>query len=236
MTAQFSSPLSSHHLRHSLKRGLARQAIAVAGQQQADHSAAFAEFRRLAPNRKALERCAQRFRIASGTVLAGISDGRLILVLRNLCNVQTRADGVEAFREDALIYTRFIVLLGKGGMATWINRASFSLHALERFVERSDCAIGPDILPMIDVEAVALLRRAMACDLIEQDDDCFIRARAEGVWAGSIDQALPDQSWDVARDDACVPTFSARTFLGPAEMRPAVWLRWQTDPNLSLTS
>ena len=45
MTTQFSSPFSSRHLRRSLKRGLARQANAVAGQQQADHSAAFAEFR-----------------------------------------------------------------------------------------------------------------------------------------------------------------------------------------------
>jgi hypothetical protein len=234
MTAQFSSPFSTRHLRRSLKRGLARQAIAVAGQRQADHKAAFAEFRRIAPNRKALERCVQRLRLASGTVSAGISDGRLILVLRNLCNVQTRSDGVEAFREDALIYTRIVVLLGRGGMATWINRASFSLHALERFVERSDCVIGPDLLPIIDTEAVALLRRAMAGDLIEQDDDSFIRARAEGVWAGSLDEASPDQSWAVSRDDACVPTFSARTFLGPSEMRPAVWLRWQTDPLLTL--
>lgn len=81
-----------------------------------------------------------------------------------------------------------------------------------------------------------MLRHAMDGALIEQEDDCYLRARAEGVWAGSLDHASPDPGWAMNRDDACVPTFSARTFLGPGEVRPAVWLRWQTDPSLSLVA
>jgi hypothetical protein len=33
-----------------------------------------------------------------------------------------------------------------------------------------------------------------------------------------------------------VPTFSARTFLGPEQMSPCVWLRWQDDTRLSLAA
>jgi hypothetical protein len=236
MTAQFSSQFSNRHLRRSLKRGLARQAIASAGKMQADHAAIFAEVRQLAPNRKAIERCVRRLRAGCGVVSTRLAGDRLIVVLRNLCVMQTRLVGVDAFQENALVYTRIVVSPGKRRMGSWINRGSFSLHAMERFVERTDCAIGSDILPAVDAEAVLMLRRAMDGDLIEQDDDCYLRARAKGVWAGSLDKTTPDQGWAMGRDDACVPTFSARTFLGPGEMRPEVWLRWQTDPSLTIAA
>lgn len=76
-----------------------------------------------------MERCVQRLWTGCGVVSAGLAGERLVVVLRNLCIVRTRSDGVDAFREDALIYTRIVALPRKGRMSTWINRASFSLHA-----------------------------------------------------------------------------------------------------------
>lgn len=236
MAVPSSCPFSTRQLRRSLKRGLARQAMAAARARQADHEPVFAELRRLAPSRKAMERCVLRLRKCLGIVSAGLAGDRLVVVMRNCCVLHTKAEGIEAFREDALIYTRIVAAPGKQKVGILINRVSFSRHALERFVERGDCAVDREILPIIDAEAAAMLRHAMEGELFEQNEDGYLRARAEGVWAGSLDHGLPDADWAMARSDACVPTFSARTFLGPDEMRPEVWLRWQADPSLSLAA
>jgi hypothetical protein len=41
-----------------------------------------------------------------------------------------------------------------------------------------------------------------------------------------------EDDWGLfGRGDMKLPVFSARTFLGEAEMRPVVWIRWRNDPN-----
>lgn len=121
-------------------------------------------------------------------------------------------------------------------MGISINRANFSLHALERFIERGSCDLGPRVLEAADAEAMALMKHALQNNLIEHDGDEYLQGREQGVWAGSLDLTKPEPEWRTAREDACIPTFSSRTFLGPDEMKPCVWLRWQNDPRLSLVA
>ena len=234
MIPPLSPSFGALYLRRSLKRGLARQAVATARKTQADHLMVFADINRLGPSRRAMERSILRLRKAKGVVSAGLAESSMVLILRNACILLTRADGVDAFQEDGLIYTRIVVTVAKGRLTTLINRASFSLHALERFVERSDCGLGADYVAFVDTEAKTLLRSAMNEDIIEHNDDSYVRARAEGVWAGSPDWTVPEPDWGFARTDPGVPTFSARTFLSPDAMKPEVWLRWKADPCLAL--
>jgi hypothetical protein len=232
MNVQSSPPSGARHRRLSLKRGLARQVVTAAAKAQADHEVIFAQIRRMAPNQRAMERTVLRLRRASGVICAGIAKGSVVVVLRNVCTMLTRTEGVEAFTEEAVIYTRVAALPKKGKVVFWINRASFSLHTLERFIERSNCDLGAGILHVVDAEAVLLLRRVVQGGLFEQDGDEYLPAN-EGVWAGSLDVTRPEPSWHIVQD-ATIATFSARTFLGPEQMKPCVWLRWRDDPRLSL--
>lgn len=236
MTVKFSHSSDSRLLRRSLKRGYARQVISTARRSQAEHHGIFAELYSMSPNRRGKERTVRRLRKAPGVVSAGIATDRVVVVLRNACAMVTRSEGVDVFTEDAVIYTRVTVLPEKQKVITWINRANFSLHALERFIERSGCALGPGVVDAIDAEAETLLRSVIQGRLLEQDGDEYLRARETGVWAGSQDVTSADQGWRFEQEEALIPTFSARTFLSPDEMKPEVWLRWQDNPRLSMVA
>jgi hypothetical protein len=227
MTIQFSTAKEPRHLRLSLKRGLARQAVSKAQKAQADDAAIFSELRSVSPNRRSMERSVLRLRKSHGVVRAGIFNGRMIVVFRHACAI---------FSENALIYTRVSVFAGKGKLGMWINRVSFNQHALERLIERSRCRIRPDFLSSVDAEAAAALKLAQDGEWIEDDGDDYIPSRENGVWAGSLDFSSPDPEWGLQKAGAQIPVFSARTFLGPEEMKPSVWLRWQDDPCLSFVA
>jgi hypothetical protein len=237
MVAQVSPSAISPYLRRSLKRGFAREAFARAKQDQADHAAIFRTFSQTSPNRCGLERAVIRLRRMGGVALAGITTGRLVVVLRNSCTVVTRTADVDVFTEEGLIYSRLTVEIGKGGVTTQINRATFCLHALERLVERSACQLGRHFFATVDTEAAAVLRQSMTGNSIEHDGDSYVLARESGIWAGSHDLTDPEPEWGGLMNPAAkVPTFSVRTFLGPDEMKPCLWLRWQEDPRLSMAA
>jgi hypothetical protein len=167
-----------------------------------------------------------------GVVRAAIgSEGRgLVVVLRNACEIRTRTEATDLFSEFSLLFTRVSAVAQRDSVHFGINRATFCLHALERLVERSQSPLDPSFLATVDAEAVVLLRAGASSSRIEHDGDCYIRAGTTGVWAGSFDETPPEPEWGAS---VGVPTFSARTFLSPNEMKPAVWLRWQLDPALS---
>lgn len=233
---QFSAAKEPRQLRLSLKRGLARQAVSKAQKAQADDAAIFSELRSVSPNRRSMERSVLRLRKSRGVVRAGIADDKMIVVFRHVCAMLTRQDGVDLFSENALIYTRVSASAGKGKLGIRINRVSFNQHALERLVERSRCRIRPDFLSSVDAEAVAALKLAQDGEWIEDNGDDYIQSRENGVWAGSLDFSSAEPEWGLQQADAQIPVFSARTFLGPEEMKPSVWLRWQDDPCLSFVA
>jgi hypothetical protein len=233
---------ASSSLRMSLRRGLARQAMAHAAQDDADVPAIIAAGRALRPNPKSRARLARRLKRMGGIVrvLQGAEGRNLVVILRNCCNVLTRSGTQDLFRESALVYTRLELLPVRGRTRFHLTRASFCLHALERLVERGPVALECPLLPAVDAEAVALLRGLVSGADFVDGDDAYCPARVPGVWAGSHDHAALEGEWGLVRacdracDDPGVPIFSVRTFLGPGEMRPTVWLRWRDDPALSL--
>ncbi len=210
--------------------------MSTARRAQADDAAIIGELRRMGPNRRAMERTARRIRRAPGVILAGISGRRVVVVLRSVCSALTRRDGMDAYSEDVLMYLRVSISSSRKRVSMAINGASFCLHALERLIERSSCEMKDGFLGVVDAEAALLLKRTVDGGSFEQDEDQYVAAKQEGVWAGSLDTAVPGPDWNLGMDLTQVPTFSVRTFLGADQMKPTVWLRWRSDPRLSLAA
>ena len=224
--------LSSRHARPSLKRGLARQAFGHAATQGADLPDLFRSLVELRPNPKALEREARRLARRPGVLRVARRPSGLTVMARNLREMTNSAQSVELFSESAIVYTHILAEIRGGSLRFGIWRTSFCLHAVERLVERSAIPLDRAVLPALDTEFIAIARNASADRIIREDDERFVQGVETGLWAGGLDDSAPEPDWPF--EDAKVPIFSARTFLGPNEMRPTVWLRWQDAEHLRM--
>ena len=236
MTAMPARIAPSADLCRALKRGRAREALAHAGAEDADLATLFRLAVDLRPNPRNLTRMARRLARLPGVLrVTAAEGGGLILLARNLRRVVTRAEAAELFAEEALLYTRIGLVPGRRSPGFTLLRASFCLHALERLVERSAVPLDAPLLPTLDAEADRLLRRLATGGMIEDAGDQFLPARAEGVWAGSLDETSLEPDWNlVPTAETPLRLFSARTFLGPDQMRPTLWAKWRGDPALSV--
>jgi hypothetical protein len=220
-------------VRASLKRGLARQALAVAEQQGADLPALFALAAGLRPNPKGLERTAARLWSRAGVTRVALTACRksLRFTARAVRQVEARVEGETAFHETGLIYVRAQVEMSGGQPGFRLCAVSFCCHALERLVERSDLPLDADFLSRIDAEAQSIFLGWDRAARIIDDGDEYYSAAVPGVWAGGHDGMTLDADWGLSTEAApSVPIFSARTFLSASEMRPTVYLRWKNDP------
>ena len=224
------SPFVATHLRVSLKRGLARQAVDQAEAQAADMARLVTLAREFRPNPKAMARLAARLRVLKGVLRVTAEGASLTVTARLVREVQMQVEGATLFQETGLIYHRLRISL-VGGMLTVLPSAvSFSRHALERLVERSDLALDRPILPEVDLAARRILRAWDAGALITEGGDLFAPAPRSGLWAGGIDEMDLEADWGLASRAMSLQVFSARTFLSETEMRPTLWLRWRDDP------
>jgi len=232
--------LTAAHLRLSLKRGLARQAVAEAARQAPDMAHLVRQAAEFRPNPKALARMAARLSALSGVVRVASGGGgkALSVTARSVRDVQMQVDGAEVFRETGLIYHRLTLRMAAGFVGFQPAAVSFSPHALERLVERSHLPLDRPLLPLIDQAAVALFRQWDRKALIEEEGAQFCPAEHpgawSGVWAGGIDEMTLEADWGLASRAMALPTFSVRTFLSEAQMRPTLWLRWRDDPTCRL--
>lgn len=219
-------------LRLSLKRGLARQAIALADRDAPDLPGLFRLAAGLRPNPRAVERLAPRLRDRPGVIrVARTGDGKgLSFMTRVVREVDARVEGRTAFRETGLIYLRTKVCMSGSRLGFFLSAVSFSCHALERLVERSDLDLVAALLPQVDREACAIFRGWDRGARIDDAGDEFYPAVRPGLWAGGHDEMRLDPDWKLFNACGRLPLFSARTFLSEAEMRPTVWLRWKNDP------
>lgn len=219
-------------LRVSLKRGLARQAIATADRSAPDMPALIRMAAGLRPNAKAVERLALRLKGRPGVAhVAMARNGKaLTFVTRAVREVEARVEGETAFHETGLIYLRATVGMTGPLLGFRLSAVSFCAHALERLVERSEIDLHTALLPQVDAEARAIFRGWDRAARIMEAGDEYYPAATPGLWAGGHDEMALHP--DLQLFNACgrLPIFSARTFLSPAEMRPTVWLRWANDP------
>jgi hypothetical protein len=232
---QACADFSKASIRIALKRGLARQTIAQAV--EADTAQIFGQLAELRRNYKSQERLAERLQRQVGVVRLAKRDAGMVIFLRNQRQMISRVEDTDAFAEETLFYTRISVRITRNGPSFHIARASLTSHALERLVERSAVAIDRPLLDAVDAEAVTILRHAAKARLIEDGEDHYAAGLQPGVWAGRVDLSDPEPEWGLSysNPEARVPVFSARTFLGPEQMRPTLWLRWKDDPSLSLS-
>lgn len=219
-------------LRVSLKRGLARQAIAMADRNAPDLASLFRLAASLRPNTKAVERLAVRLRGRPGVSRVTMSrDGKsLTYTARAVRDLDAQVGGETVFQETGIIYLRVTVAFTGHCLGFHVSAISFCRHALERLVERSDLGLDAALLPQIDIEAQAIHIGWDRAVLIEEAGDEYFPAVTPGLWAGSFDEMVLDQASSLATGLGWFPVFSVRTFLSEAEMRPTVWLRWKDDP------
>ena len=219
-------------LRLALKRGLARQATALADRDAPDLPGLFRLAAGLRPNLKGVERLAPRLRDRPGVIrVARTGDGKgLTFITRAVREVDARVEGQTAFRETGLIYLRARVGMFGSRLSIQLSAISFSCHALERLVERSDLDLEAALLPQVDAEAREIFRGWDSGARIEEAGDEFYPAARPGLWAGGHDEMQLEPDWNLRNACGRLPVFSARTFLSEAEMRPTVWLRWKNDP------
>lgn len=219
-------------LRVSLKRGLARQAIAAADRSAPDLPGLFRLAADMRPNAKGVERLALRLKGRPGVVrVAMATNGKgLTFIARAVREVEARVEGETAFQETGLIYLRATVSMIGGGLRVHLTAVSFCCHALERLVERSDHDFQSPLLPRVDAEAQTIFRGWDRAAGIEEAGDEYYPAATRGLWAGGHDEMELDRGWHLFNACGRLPIFSARNFLSEAEMRPTVWLRWKNDP------
>ncbi|MEH7829837.1 hypothetical protein [Gemmobacter denitrificans] len=219
-------------LRTSLKRGLARQTIAMADRAASDMPGLFRIAAGLRPNAKAVERLALRLKGRPGVVRVAMAPGGkgLSLITRAVRAVEARVEGATVFHETGLIYLRARVGMVGPILGLRLSAVSFCAHALERLVERSDIDLQNALLPQVDAEAQAIFRGWDRAARIEEAGDEYYPAASPGLWAGGHDEMALDPDWGLSNGCGRLPVFSARTFLSEAEMRPTVWLRWKDDP------
>lgn len=219
-------------LRLSLKRGLARQAIATAERSPPDLAGLFDMASTLRPNPKGVERLAARLAACPGVARVAVARDRkaLTFTARAVREVEARVEGATAFHETGLIYLRARVSRQGLGIGFDLSAVSFCRHALERLVERSDVRLDAPLLSQVDAEAQAIFRGWDRAARITDADDDYYSAGVAGLWAGGHDEMAIDRDWQLISTCDRLPIFSARTFLSAAEMRPTVWLRWTNDP------
>ena len=218
-------------LRVSLKRGLARQAIAMAEQAGTDLPGLFHMAAGLRPNAKAVERLALRLKAQPGVTRVALAPGgrALSVTMRAVRALEARLDGAALFQETGLIYLRASERMSGRGVVMDLCAVTFNAHALERLVERSDVDLRLALLPQVDAEAQAIFRGWRRATGFDDGGDEYQRAALPGLWAGGQDEMALDPDWGLCGPGR-LPVYSARTFLSEAEMRPTVWLRWRDDP------
>ena len=219
-------------IRVSLKRGLARQAIATADRDAPDMPGLICMAAGLRPNAKAVERLALRLKGRPGVVRVAMAPGgkALTFLTRAVREVEARVEGATVFHETGLIYLRARVRMMGPILGFQLSAVSFCAHALERMVERSDIDLRAALLPQVDAEAQAIFRGWERAARIMEAGDEYYPAETPGLWAGGHDEMALDPDWNLSNGCGRLPVFSARTFLSEAEMRPTVWLRWKDDP------
>lgn len=219
-------------LRLSLKRGLARQAIAMAERDAPNLPGLFRLAAGLRPNAKAVERLALQLKVRPGVTRVSMArNGKaLTFTTRAVREVEARVEGETVFQETGLIYLRAAVGMTGPMLGFHLTAVSFCAHALERLVERSGVDLQSGLLPQIDSEAQAIFRGWDRAARIEEAGDEYYPAATSGLWAGGHDEMGLDADWNLLNACGRLPIFSARTFLYEAEMRPTVWLRWKDDP------
>jgi len=138
------------------------------------------------------------------------------------------------FREESVLYILMKIELRAGRVSFGFCAIGFCLHAIERLVERSDLPLEP-VLPALDAEALAAFGKLALEAVIEDRAEHFLRASTPGVWAVSPDRMALDPDWRLQSPTGTgIPLYSMRTFLGPNEMRPTLWLRWRDDPSCQI--
>jgi hypothetical protein len=218
--------LGLEHVRGSLARGLARQAMKQASLHSADDTRLVSELHDLAPNARSHMRYARRLRRRVGVVRVRPTDDGLLVIFRNTVSAILRKDDVECYAEQRISWTSIHAMPGRRLIRFTTYQVQIGIHAIQRKIERSACPLD-DLLGQMDCAMVRALGWLDDNEPIRDRDDAYLPC-ADGVWAGGMDEVQSDPAWGraFAGDARPLPVFAAHTYLGEEQMRPTVWLSW----------
>ncbi|SFE93335.1 hypothetical protein [Roseivivax sediminis] len=224
---QMNLNLERASMRKSLARGYARQVLDAAHRDGCCEQALESALGKMPRKGRGLARWCQQVRRRSGVLaVAQRSDRTLVIDYRkSACGQRMDAEG-RLFKEETLNYTRYLVTAWRAGYEFIPVRASFSAHAIQRFVERGTVSLGDDFGAQLDMEGRRVLQGFEHGQHFVDGADYFATVRDDGVWAGAFEDAQEERWWPTAKGCVSFRWMAFRTFLGPDEMRPVIWHRW----------
>tara|TARA_B100000780_G_C21000503_1_gene400312 strand:- start:110 stop:847 length:738 start_codon:yes stop_codon:yes gene_type:complete len=216
--------------------GYSRQLFEKIAVRSCDIKRVFKLLFNLNPNKKSYSRTRRKLEKLNGVIKCGLSKERiprLQIVLRSCLISKTVQEDTELFDEQVVSYTRLDTWFGNGRLAFCACRVLFSIHALQRFIQRTSIDYKNQLERSVDLEGITCLSALVDDTLLGSDTNAYAPSnKFIGAWPAEVTQSEAENGWPdtSAGDLPKIRTLSVRTFFSPDEMSPQVYLQWNGDP------
>ena len=195
----------------------------------------------LNPNTKSYARISKRLRTFEGVIKSGVSKQKqpLLQILFRTCFVSETFKGSEkVFDEETISYTRLDAQLKHNSILFTAQRVFFSLHAIQRLIQRSNLNFRkPRALEQaLNAEGLVCLAALKDDSYFGSETNSYVRSKNFlGAWPTEVTMSHFDAGWPrtPGEDQRKFQTLSVRSFISPDEMTPQVYLLWKNDPRFS---
>ena len=219
-----------------LARGYSLQIFENSERNGCDIEGIFKLLFNLNPNKKSYSRCKNKLEKIAGVIKCGISNDetpKLQIIFRSCFLSKTIHEGGDCFDEQVVSYTRLDVWPHDGQVSVSSYRALFSIHALQRFIQRTDVDYRDKLETAVNLEGIACLSALSGNYLLGSDTNAYAPSiKFMGAWAVEVTRGEAEIGWPntSSGDRPEVRILSVSTFLSPDEMSPQVYLQWNGDP------
>jgi hypothetical protein len=220
-----------------LARGYGSQLIERQKEKNCNIEEVFKLLFNLNPNRKSYFRTKKKLENLNGVVKCGMSKEEvptLQIVFRSYFLSKIIQEDMGSFEERVISFTRLDAWSSGSEVAVCACRVFFSIHALQRFIQRTNIDYRDGLENAVDLEGLNCVNALKRGDLLGSDTYSYAASnKFIGAWPGEVSQSLKETGWPQpsSGDHSKIKTLSIRTFLSPDEMSPQVYLQWKDDPN-----
>ena len=222
--------------RKRLAKGYARQQFEHILKNSVSLPEVLDQIHSIRPNKKSLQRVANRIRRSKGIISVGYSTkSKLSLQVfsRSAFTLKHLHENNELFDEDAIAFTRIDVEVDKRGFSTSSYRALFSLHSIQRLIERAKFNISKSLGDVVKNEGLCVLTKLKKDDVFGYGERMYLRSNNfSGVWAGEV--TLSSENMGGKMEMMNFKTFNNRTFLSQDEMSPEIFIQWKKVKGVSI--
>ena len=190
----------------------------------------------LNPNKKSYSRTRKKLENLNGVIKCGVSREEiptLQIVFRSCFLSKIVQEDMGYFDERAISYTRLDAWPSGGEVAVCASRVFFSIHALQRFIQRTEVDYRNGLENAVDLEGLNCVNALRGDYLLGSDTYAYVASNNFiGAWPAEVSQSSTETGWPQpsSGDQSKIKTLSIRTFISPDEMSPQVYLQWKDDP------